>query len=204
MELTKNQKIMLATGGILLVAWAANASNGASGGGGNNGGYTVSPVNEFQMLTDLIVDKYESKYVNDETEESKYVLTKKYYPQLDIKNLTKEIAYPIIKRDYWERIKATNFNSNIRFILFDTSINQGQPTAIKMIQRLGGVTQDGRVGAQTLAAAMTLTPEQIRDERISMYKELAKKPKYKKYLEGWVNRVNWIYDIQKKLNYDNY
>ena len=105
---------MLATGGILLVAWAANASNGgASGGGSNNGGYTVSPANEFQMLTDLIVDKYESRYVKDRTEESKYVLTKKYYPHIDIKNLTKEIAYPIIKRDYWERIKATNFNSNI-------------------------------------------------------------------------------------------
>jgi len=49
--------------------------------------------------------KREGGYVDDPTDrggETKYGISKRSYPQLDIKNLTLEQALEIYRKDYWK------------------------------------------------------------------------------------------------------
>jgi len=84
----------------------------------------------------------EGGYVNrkdDKGGETKYGISKKYYPDEDIKNLTLERAKEIYYKDYWKNKKldldkVTEFDEKLAIELFDIAVNQGVPTAAKYLQ----------------------------------------------------------------------
>lgn len=96
------------------------------------GGYTVDP--------------------NDPGGETNFGISKKAYPNLDIKNLTVDQAKDIYKRDYWAPCRCDNLPFPFAVAVFDMAVNQGTGTAIKTLQETFGVLVDGIMGPATLTA----------------------------------------------------
>lgn len=130
---------------------------------------------------------------NDPGGETNYGISRKAYPALDIKNLTREGAIEIYHRDYWKPCKCDDLPRHFAFIVFDTAVNQGPRVAIRLLQIALGVTVDGIIGPKTLAAASSAKPRAIRlalAERLAAYARLmAEKPNLLRYALNWSFRV---------------
>ena len=93
------------------------------------------------MNFDKIIEKvleHEGGYVNDPNDlggETNYGITKRFYPDVDIKNLTREQAKDIYKRDYWDKNRVESLPENLWHIFFDMCVNMGRGTAVKILQR---------------------------------------------------------------------
>lgn len=130
---------------------------------------------------------------NDPGGETKYGFSKKAYPSLDIKNLTREAAIKIYQNDYWQPCKCDDLPRHFAFIVFDSAVNQGPRVAIRLLQIALGVSVDGIIGPKTLAAAASAAPRKIRlalAERLAAYSRLmAEKPNLLRYALNWSFRV---------------
>lgn len=89
---------------------------------------------------------------NDRGGETNMGITKKYYPDEDIKNLTRERAVAILYRDYWLKYKINTLPIEISDIVFDNAVVQGQSTAIRNLQKALNIKVDGIIGPQTINA----------------------------------------------------
>lgn len=130
---------------------------------------------------------------NDSGGLTKYGISKKAYPKLDIDNLTIQQAKDIYYRDYWGRCKCDYLPDALSVAVFDYAVNSGTIKAIKSLQMALGVTVDGIIGNQTIGAAnrVPLGPviESIHSERLSFLRSLKN---WKRYGRGWGNRVNRV------------
>ena len=140
----------------------------------------------------------EGGYVNDPSDrggETKYGISKRAYPNVDIKNLTTNEAKAIYKRDYWDKLKADHIESQlVASELFDTAVNMGVRTASKLIQGCLGTHPDGIIGNITLQKINEIDEEllllRFKLAKVARYAYLAKKrPANRKYLLGWINRA---------------
>ena len=140
----------------------------------------------------------EGGYVFDKDDrggETNFGISKRAYPNVDIKNLTIAGAKEIYKRDYWDRVRGDEIKSQkVAFELFDTAVNMGVRTSSKLIQGCVRVTPDGAIGIKSLEA-INATNEEIlllrfKLAKIARYTYLAKKrPENRKFLLGWINRT---------------
>ena len=97
-----------------------------------------------------IILKNEGGYVwnpDDTGGETNYGISKKQYPNLDIKNLSKKKATEIYRKDYWDKIQGDKINDEkLALNIFDCSVNCGIRRAVKMIQGVCFVCEDGKLG----------------------------------------------------------
>ena len=140
-----------------------------------------------------------SKYTNDPIDpggETKYGVSKKAYPDLDIKNLTIGGAIAIYKDDYWIPAKVERLPDRLQGQYFDMVVNQGMTKAVRILQRACNgknkqdIKVDGRIGPNTIKATAQVEPDRLRAYRIMEYARLAlTRPKLEKYYYGWVKRA---------------
>lgn len=140
----------------------------------------------------------EGGYNNDKDDrggETNMGITKRYYPNEDIKNLTRERANAILYRDYWLKYKINTLPVEISDIVFDNAVVQGQGTAIKNLQRALNVRDDGIIGQETIDALKGANYQEIKKlfsinanaiEDIYQRNDLSQK----KYEKGHRNRYN--------------
>jgi lysozyme family protein len=98
---------------------------------------------------------HEGGYVNDPRDpggETKFGISKRSYPHEDIKALTLARAKEIYHRDFWTACGIDGLPPGARFDVFDTAVNSGRGTAIRLLQRTLGVAEDGRLGPITMNA----------------------------------------------------
>ena len=91
-------------------------------------------------IIEYVIDRYEGGYVNDPNDkggETKYGITKAMYPNIDIKNLTKDVAIDLYIRHYWSKF----LDDVYRFLGFDVScrafafvINRNPKNGVKAMQ----------------------------------------------------------------------
>lgn len=95
----------------------------------------------------------EGGYVNDPKDpggETKYGISKRQYPHLNIKNLTVDDATEIYYRDYWA--KLPKMPEPLDILMFDAAVNCGHSNAVKFLQRVVRVADDGHWGPKSQAA----------------------------------------------------
>ncbi len=101
--------------------------------------------------------RWEGGYVHDPRDpggETKYGISKRSFPGLEIAALTQEDAERIYKANYWDRCRCEELPGSIAILLFDGAVNQGVGAAVRCLQQaLGNVTIDGLIGPQTIGAA---------------------------------------------------
>ena len=152
------------------------------------------------MNFDKIIEKvleHEGGYVNDPNDlggETKYGVTKRFYPDVDIKNLTIEQAKEIYKRDYWDKNRVESLPRELWYIFFDMCINMGRGTAVKILQRAANskgrnIGVDGGLGPATINAVRGIEVERVRAYRVKYYVDLINsKPEQEKFYFGWFRR----------------
>ena len=145
--------------------------------------------------------EHEGGYVNDPTDlggETKYGITKRFYPDLDIKNLTKEKAKEIYKQDYWDKNRIEEVPQGLWYIYFDMCVNMGRRTAVKILQRAANssghrLDVDGGMGPATLMGLQNLNVDRVRAYRVKYYVDIInKRPEQEKFYLGWFRRATEV------------
>lgn len=137
---------------------------------------------DFQRSLKFVLD-HEGNYSfdkNDPGGETKYGISKKSHPKLDIKNLTIEEAEEIYRREYWVPSRADAYSWPLCLAVFDVAVNSGIVRSLRMTERTFG---DGFCTSNEIALAMC-------NHRDGHYDRLvASRPELSRYLKGWKNRV---------------
>ena len=89
---------------------------------------------------------------------TKWGISAKSYPDLDIAQLTREHATEIYRRDFWVGCGCDALPSQIGDEVFDMAVNSGPTAARICLQRAIGVAADGHIGPVTRAALATWQP----------------------------------------------
>lgn len=150
----------------------------------------------FKEIIKIIL-KSEGGYVwnpDDPGGETKYGISKKQYPNVDIKSLTIDQAKEIYIKDYWWKINGDKINDDkIALQIFDFAVNSGVKRAVKFVQRICFVKEDGILGNETLNAINqrdeTLVLYLYKLRRIEYYMRLARKKSLRQFLYSWIKRT---------------
>lgn len=81
--------------------------------------------------------------------ETKFGISKRAHPDIDIKALTLDQAKDIYQRDYWTPAYCDSMPERIGHLVFDCAVHHGVKTAIKLLQRALKVADDGEFGPIT-------------------------------------------------------
>lgn len=134
----------------------------------------------------------EGAYVNDPRDpggETKWGITKRSYPHLDIKSLTAHEAAQIYYDDFWNKAGCREMDFPLAGFVFIDAVNMGVIPAIKLLQQVLNVSIDGVVGPQTIQASK-LFPLHAHYKYLQVlldhYRKLKGWPIYGK---GWTNRL---------------
>lgn len=125
-------------------------------------------------LVDAIIDhilKVEGGYVNDPNDpggETKFGISRRSYPSLDIEGLTIEAARAIYARDFVNPVLAEVNDPRLAFLAADAAVNHGLTRALAWLE--GYPTFDGYLA-----------------NRIRFYTSL--KTLWPHFGRGWMNRV---------------
>ena len=102
----------------------------------------------------------EGGYVNNPADpggETKYGISHRAYPNVDIANLTMDQAKAIYEKDYWTLTRCDLCPAALAILVFDAAVNNRPGSAIKWLQQAVGVQADGNIGPVTQAAIKNIT-----------------------------------------------
>jgi lysozyme family protein len=120
---------------------------------------------------------------------TKFGISARSYPHLDIRNLTQADARAIYRRDFWDKLEGDQLPAPVAFMLFDCAVNQGLATAISILQMAAGVPADGRMGPATLAACKSKPPLALLTEIAALRALHYARSGKAAFLLGWFRRL---------------
>jgi lysozyme family protein len=158
-----------------------------------------------KAITPLL--RIEGGYVEDADDRggaTKYGISSKSYPNLDIKHLTVQHAKNIYYKDYWRKHKIHKIRDfELANEIFDTAVNMGGITSIKFLQRALNILNrdntlyndlvvDGIMGRNTLFAVSKVEArillKVVNGIQFTSYLEIAEKDNsQEKFIRGWIN-----------------
>ena len=152
----------------------------------------------FDEIIDHVLES-EGGYVNDKHDaggETNLGISKKAYPDLDIKNLSVDQAKQIYYEDYWVPSKAEQLPNQLREVYFDMVVNFGRRGAAKVLQQACNgkntykIKEDGLVGTATIGACKNLEPDRLRAYRVLKFAKIViRKPSQEKFWFGGFRRA---------------
>jgi len=180
--------------------------------GARPGAYSAEFIGCVEQLL-----KDEGGYVNNPADpggETRWGISQRSYPDLDIKSLTRDGAIAIYWRDWWAAPGFDRLPPAIAAKLFNLSVNMGLDHAVKCLQRAlrccgHRVNEDGVLGELTIDSAGTCemgvkvlmagmpTPlmAALRCEAAGYYRTIAALERGRRkngdgeFLNGWLNRA---------------
>lgn len=132
---------------------------------------------------------------------TKYGISARQYPELNIKNLTVDQAKAIYKRDYWDVGGYKNLHHvEVATRVFDMAVNAGHKQAVLCLQRAllaageSEIVVDGILGPQTCALERANPGPVIvaayRSERAAFYRLItSRNADMNVFLGGWLKRA---------------
>src|SRR5438552_4095632 len=92
--------------------------------------------------------------------ETHFGISRRDYPALDIRNLTRDDAIAIYYSDFWLRARYAELPAPVAEKMFDLAVNIGLEAATRCLQRALraaglAVIEDGEMGDRTIAAAQS-------------------------------------------------
>ena len=118
----------------------------------------------------------------------------------DLKALTVDQAKTVYRRQYWDAVSGAELPDGVDFAVFDFGVNSGPDRAIKRLQKLAGVPQDGRIGPATLKAVRAIPHAKMihdyQDERLAFLQRL---PTWKTFGKGWGRRVQEVRSLALQM-----
>lgn len=153
------------------------------------------------------VFEMEGGYSNDPNDaggETNFGISKRRYPNEDIKNMTKERAGELYRKDFWEFCHCDELPPRLAVVMFDAAVNQGEEGAVKMLQIALGVAVDGVMGTQTITSAYKAGNVLIRKllaQRMARYtRTILHRPSDERWLENWSRRLMMCAELAYSLS----
>lgn len=136
---------------------------------------------------------HEGGYVNDPNDpggETKWGISRRSYPTVDIARLTRADAIAIYFRDFWKPLGGELFEDGVGFQLLDAAVNSGISNAVRFAQRAAGVADDGHLGPVSSQAIHGMSESdfilRFLAERLDFMTRLSNWPHHGK---GWARRI---------------
>ena len=163
----------------------------------------MEQTGKFRLIASHTL-KWEGGYVWDRQDpggETNMGISKRAYPDKDIKSLTYEEVLAIYYQDYYLPSGAALIESlPLASKHYDLCVNMGTRTATRLLQRaangvgLTRLAEDGRPGPLTLQVVNACDPAQLLAGLIVVAKDryraiIQKRPTSQKYWRGWMNRL---------------
>lgn len=82
---------------------------------------------------------------------TKWGISQRAFPNLNIAALTREDAVRLYEEHYWAPLRCDALPWPLAAFVFDAAVNQGQGAAALLLQTSLGVDADGEIGPKTLA-----------------------------------------------------
>jgi lysozyme family protein len=121
----------------------------------------------------VFVLKWEGGLTDDKDDPgglTNFGINQRDHPNVDIRNLTRESAAAIYRRDYWDRSHCNILPWPACLVVFDSAVNCGTGRSVEWFKE--GSVVDALV------------------DRFRHYLSLAwEKPKFRKFFRGWMNRL---------------
>jgi hypothetical protein len=122
----------------------------------------------------------------------------------DVANITDAEVQDIYRHKYWDRVHGDELPGKVADIVFDEAVNQGNGQAIRDIGRALGIRNAPKHWTPEVEARLhqVRNPEELARKIVQLRREdyediVHRRPKSRKFLRGWNNRLNNI------ENYEN-
>lgn len=166
-------------------------------------------TNNFDRAFTITVG-HEGTYVNDPEDkggETKFGISQRTYPKLDIKNLTLSQAKIIYHQDFWntKKMNLDLLPVEIAIELFDTGVNMGMKRARMMLQMALNLLNrvethyddlkiDGWIGSKTLQVVYLVEQKELlrvlNGLQFMRYFEIVKhNHSQERFFAGWIKRT---------------
>lgn len=136
---------------------------------------------------------YEGGYTNDPNDpggETKWGISKRSYPNLIIRELTRDQARDIYRKDFWDKLELDDDEGIIAFQIFDFAVNSGIHVAIRYLQRALGIADDGWWGPISRAAFHDASTDHLVMQLISQRLDyMTRLSGWDRYGRGWARRI---------------
>lgn len=146
----------------------------------------------FPSLIERVL-AYEGGHVNDPRDpggETRWGISQRNHPLLDLKTLTRDQAVAIYRDLYWRPLQGDALHPAVAFAALDAAVNHGLRRAVTWLQAIVGTTEDGRLGARTLAATQAADPMAVvlalHARRLAFYTDL---DTFGSFGRGWTRRM---------------
>ena len=117
-----------------------------------------------------------------------------------MRNLSTSDVTPLYRKKYWDAVQGDNLPSGLDYCVFDTAVNSGAGRSIKLLQRSIGVTEDGAIGPNTLAAILVADVGQLIDKYCAARQDfLQSLATFDTFGKGWTRRVSEVNLTAKEM-----
>ena len=118
----------------------------------------------------------------------------------DLKEITDAQVAFTYRKQYWDAVGGSALPSGVDYAVFDFGVNSGPSRAIKFLQRVVGVEQDGTIGPATLRAVNARNAADIiQDLCNARMKFLRGLKTWGTFGRGWTSRVVGVEDEALKM-----
>lgn len=128
---------------------------------------------------------------NDPGGLTKFGISKKAYPDIDIASLTVEQATEIYRKE-WAEVLGDTLPPPLALLVFDHAVNAGRSRSVRILQAVSDAGIDGVMGPQTVEAAKFYYARRGADalrffteRRLSYYRSI---DGWEHFAAGWIKR----------------
>jgi lysozyme family protein len=136
---------------------------------------------------------HEGGYVNhprDPGGETNMGISRRSYPDEDIRGMTRERAGEIYRRDFWDAVQGDHLPDGMDLVAFDAAVNSGVSRGAKWLQLALGVEADGDIGIETVSAARRADAARVISNATSRRLAWLRTLKHwRTFAVGWTRRV---------------
>lgn len=175
-------------------------------------GLNLPPIFEA-IVSDTVTwetsGRKDGAYTNDPKDaggETKWGISKRANPDVNIKDLTYKEAIKIYYTKYWDPMYILIPDDKLMFKIFDMGVLNGKMTAVRYLQecikKYKTIKVDGVFGPITATALSAATIEGHNQDIYDAYVQkflsrvtriILVKPWNLKFKKGWINRINYVF-----------
>lgn len=136
---------------------------------------------------------------NDSGGETKFGISKKSYPNEDIRNMTADRAEEIFKTDFFDAVGGDvllKINPGLAAHVADMAFNAGPKAAVKLMYDAVGLPRESQITPELLNK-LNDSDSLIKDYSIARLKYYSSLKDAPTFIKGWTNRVS---NLNKALN----